>query len=62
MTDTVVFARMNGDENESCMAFVKDMEVIEVPTFLFIKEGEICGRHTAMDSSLILICITIAYP
>ncbi|KAF5943106.1 hypothetical protein HYC85_020748 [Camellia sinensis] len=43
MADTVVFARMNGDENESCMAFVKDMEVIEVPTFLFIKEGEICG-------------------
>ncbi|KAI8005147.1 hypothetical protein LOK49_LG08G00180 [Camellia lanceoleosa] len=45
MVDTVVFARMNGDENESCMTFVKDMEVIEVPTFLFIKEGEICGRY-----------------
>ncbi|XP_059633733.1 thioredoxin-like protein CDSP32, chloroplastic [Cornus florida] len=45
MTDTVVFARMNGDENDSCMQFLKDMKVVEVPTFLFIKEGEICGRY-----------------
>ncbi|XP_009620053.1 thioredoxin-like protein CDSP32, chloroplastic [Nicotiana tomentosiformis] len=45
MADTVVFARMNGDENESCMQFLKDMEVVEVPTFLFIREGEICGRY-----------------
>ncbi|KAL8059306.1 hypothetical protein ABFX02_03G077300 [Erythranthe guttata] len=45
MEDTVVFARMNGDENESCMKFLKDMEVVEVPTFLFIRNGEICGRY-----------------
>ncbi|XP_052188394.1 thioredoxin-like protein CDSP32, chloroplastic [Diospyros lotus] len=45
MADTVVFARMNGDENESCMEFLKDMEVIQVPTFLFIRDGEICGRY-----------------
>jgi thiol-disulfide isomerase/thioredoxin len=45
MVDTVVFARMNGDENESCMAFLKDMEVVEVPTFLFIRDGVICGRY-----------------
>ncbi|KAL5713926.1 Thioredoxin-like protein cdsp32 [Ranunculus cassubicifolius] len=45
MTDTVVFARMNGDENDSCMKFLKDMDVIEVPTFLFIRDGEICGRY-----------------
>ncbi|KAL2512813.1 Thioredoxin-like protein CDSP32 [Abeliophyllum distichum] len=45
MSDTVVFARMNGDENESCMQFLRDMNVIEVPTFLFIREGEICGRY-----------------
>ncbi|KAG8377995.1 hypothetical protein BUALT_Bualt08G0091900 [Buddleja alternifolia] len=44
MADTVVFARMNGDENESCMQFLRDMNVIEVPTFLFIRDGEICGR------------------
>ncbi|KAF5740903.1 hypothetical protein HS088_TW11G00983 [Tripterygium wilfordii] len=43
--DSVVFARMNGDENESCMKFLKDMNVIEVPTFLFIRDGEICGRY-----------------
>ncbi|EHA8591972.1 Thioredoxin-like protein CDSP32, chloroplastic [Cocos nucifera] len=45
MADAVVFARMNGDENESCMEFLKDMEVVEVPTFLFIKNGKICGRY-----------------
>ncbi|XP_068313948.1 thioredoxin-like protein CDSP32, chloroplastic [Pyrus communis] len=43
--DTVVFARMNGDENDSCLQFLKDMEVVEVPTFLFIRDGEICGRY-----------------
>lgn len=45
MSDTVVFARMNGDENDSCMRFLKDMEVVEVPTFLFIRDGEIKGRY-----------------
>ncbi|KAI3834272.1 hypothetical protein MKX03_030079 [Papaver bracteatum] len=45
MGDTVVFARMNGDENDSCMQFLKDMEVIEVPTFVFIRDGDICGRY-----------------
>ncbi|CAI9755815.1 unnamed protein product [Fraxinus pennsylvanica] len=43
--DTVVFARMNGDENQSRMQFLRDVNVIEVPTFLFITDGEICGRH-----------------
>jgi len=45
MSDTVVFARMNGDENDSCMQFLKDMDVVEVPTFLFIRDGKICGRY-----------------
>ncbi|KAK1431355.1 hypothetical protein QVD17_07812 [Tagetes erecta] len=43
--DTAVFARMNGDENDSCMQFLKEMDVVEVPTFLFIRDGEICGRY-----------------
>ncbi|KAG6785625.1 hypothetical protein NC652_005201 [Populus alba x Populus x berolinensis] len=45
MSDTVVFARMNGDEIDSCMQFLKDMDVFEVPYFLFIRDGKICGRH-----------------
>ncbi|OWM80951.1 thioredoxin-like protein CDSP32, chloroplastic [Punica granatum] len=45
MSDTVVFARMNGDENDSCMQFLRDMDVVEVPTFLFIRDGKICGRY-----------------
>ncbi|KAH7690094.1 Monodehydroascorbate reductase (NADH) protein [Dioscorea alata] len=45
MGDTVVFARMNGDENESCMGYLKDMDVVQVPTFLFIRDGVICGRY-----------------
>lgn len=43
--ETVVFARMNGDENESCIRFLRDMNVVEVPTFLFLRDGEICGRY-----------------
>ncbi|KAI9113236.1 hypothetical protein K1719_015761 [Acacia pycnantha] len=45
MPDTVVFARMNGDENDSCMRFLRDMDVVEVPTFLFIRDGKINGRY-----------------
>lgn len=45
MADAVVFARLNGDENDSCMEFLKDMDVVEVPTFLFIRDGKICGRY-----------------
>ncbi|KAL5198190.1 hypothetical protein ABZP36_001702 [Zizania latifolia] len=45
MADTTVFARMNGDENDSCMEFLRDMDVVEVPTFVFIKDGEIVGRY-----------------
>ncbi|KAG6435308.1 hypothetical protein SASPL_100178 [Salvia splendens] len=45
MKGTVVFARMNGDENDSCMQFLSDMEVVEVPTFLFIRDGVIAGRY-----------------
>ncbi|KAH9693555.1 Thioredoxin-like protein CDSP32 [Citrus sinensis] len=35
---------MNGDENDSCMQFLRDMNVVEVPTFLFIRDGQIRGR------------------
>ncbi|KAK9946875.1 hypothetical protein M0R45_012318 [Rubus argutus] len=28
-----------------CVKFLKDMDVVEVPTFLFIRDGEICGRY-----------------
>uniref|UniRef100_A0A0D9WYR4 Thioredoxin domain-containing protein n=1 Tax=Leersia perrieri TaxID=77586 RepID=A0A0D9WYR4_9ORYZ len=45
MAETTVFARMNGDENDSCMEFLRDMDVVEVPTFLFIRDGEIVGRY-----------------
>ncbi|VAI50996.1 unnamed protein product [Triticum turgidum subsp. durum] len=45
MADTAVFARMNGDENDACMQFLKDMEVVEVPTFLFIRDKKIVGRY-----------------
>ncbi|KAK7283764.1 hypothetical protein RIF29_13510 [Crotalaria pallida] len=45
MADSVVFARMNGDENDSCMQFLRDMDVVEVPTFLFIRDGQIQGRY-----------------
>ncbi|CAN6205344.1 unnamed protein product [Urochloa humidicola] len=45
MAETTVFARMNGDENDSCMEFLRDMKIVEVPTFVFIRDGEIVGRY-----------------
>ncbi|KAG0474405.1 hypothetical protein HPP92_014091 [Vanilla planifolia] len=45
MADVAVFARMDGDENESCVGFLREMGVVEVPTFLFAKLGKICGRY-----------------
>eukprot|EP00246_Nothoceros_aenigmaticus_P008071 TRINITY_DN22553_c0_g1_i1.p1 TRINITY_DN22553_c0_g1~~TRINITY_DN22553_c0_g1_i1.p1 ORF type:complete len:333 (+),score=33.14 TRINITY_DN22553_c0_g1_i1:58-1056(+) len=45
MMGSVAFARMHGDENEDTMQFMKKMEVVEVPTFLFIKQRKICGRY-----------------
>ena len=45
MTETTVFARMNGDENDSCIQFLRDMDVVEVPTFVFIRDGKIVGRY-----------------
>lgn len=45
MADNVVFARMNGDENDSCMQYLRDKDVVEVPTFLFIRDGRIRGRY-----------------
>lgn len=45
MAETTVFARMNGDENDSCMQFLSDMDIVEVPTFVFIRDGKIVGRY-----------------
>ncbi|KAG0544896.1 hypothetical protein BDA96_02G316200 [Sorghum bicolor] len=45
MVDNTVFARMNGDENDSCMEFLRDMKIVEVPTFVFIRDGQIVGRY-----------------
>jgi thioredoxin-like negative regulator of GroEL len=45
MAENTVFARMNGDENDSCIQFLKDMDVVEVPTFVFIRDGKIVGRY-----------------
>ncbi|KAF8700775.1 hypothetical protein HU200_034132 [Digitaria exilis] len=45
MAETTVFARMNGDENDSCMQFLRDMKIVEVPTFVFIRDGKIVGRY-----------------
>lgn len=54
MVDTIVFSRMNGDENEECMEFLITMKILEVPTFLFIKDGEICGRYTLVLAKMSL--------
>lgn len=45
MKDSSVFARIDGDENEELMGLLKQMNVVEVPTFLFFSEGELRGRY-----------------
>ncbi|KAL0365700.1 UNVERIFIED_CONTAM: Thioredoxin-like protein CDSP32, chloroplastic [Sesamum angustifolium] len=39
MADRVVFARMNADENDSCMKMLREIDVSRVPAFLFLKNG-----------------------
>jgi hypothetical protein len=39
MADTTVFARMNGDQNDSCMQFLKDMDVVEAGAHLPLHQG-----------------------
>lgn len=45
MRETAVFARIHGDENEELMGLLKQMDVVEVPTFLFFTDGELRGRY-----------------
>ncbi|GBG78385.1 hypothetical protein CBR_g26413 [Chara braunii] len=45
MSDFAVFARMFGDENAACSQMLKEMGVRQVPTFLFIRDGKLCGRY-----------------
>lgn len=41
MADTAVFARMNGDENDSRMQFLNDMEVVELQASLSTRHSDI---------------------
>ncbi|KAL2634040.1 hypothetical protein R1flu_005519 [Riccia fluitans] len=45
MADNTVFARMHGDENEDCMELLRSMDIVEVPTFIFIRDGKPLGRY-----------------
>eukprot|EP00250_Pteridium_aquilinum_P007391 c17118_g1_i1 orf=250-1257(+) len=45
MKESAVFARIHGDENEGLMGLLKQMDVVEVPTFLFFTGGELRGRY-----------------
>lgn len=55
IADAVVFARMNGDENNSCMQFLRDLNVFEVPTFLFTRDGEMCGRYVGSGEGELIV-------
>lgn len=39
------FARLLGDENDDLKALMRELNVVEVPTFLFYRAGEEVGRH-----------------
>ncbi|KAL2254909.1 thioredoxin-like protein CDSP32, chloroplastic [Sesamum indicum] len=54
MADRVVFARMNADENNSCMKMLREIGVSRVPAFLFLKNGELCGRYIGSCASTLI--------
>ena len=43
---------MNGDENDNCMQFLRDMNVAEVPTFLFV-------RVKSMEDTWVLVKVSL---
>lgn len=45
MEDTVIFAKLDGTENESCKRFISQMKIREVPTFLFYRDGDLVGKY-----------------
>ena len=45
MRDVAVFARIHGDENEELMDMLRTMDVVQVPTFLFIRSAKTLGRY-----------------
>lgn len=45
MKDVAIFARLHGDESQDCQELLKLLDVVEVPTFLFIKGGKLLGRY-----------------
>ncbi|KAI3446291.1 hypothetical protein Pfo_002956 [Paulownia fortunei] len=54
MDGRVVFARMNADENDSCMQMLREMDVHRVPAFLFLKNGECCGSYVGSCPSTLI--------
>ncbi|PIN09488.1 Thioredoxin [Handroanthus impetiginosus] len=54
MVGRAVFARMNADENESCMKILREMDILKVPTFLFVRNGEFCGRYVGSCASTLI--------
>lgn len=61
MSGRVIFARMNADEDDKCMKMLREMGVFKVPAFLFLKNGELCGRYIGSNmSSLIREIVKIA--
>ncbi|CAI5526388.1 unnamed protein product [Closterium sp. Naga37s-1] len=51
MPDTAVFARVFGDNNESTVTLMREMNIVEAPTFLFYRRGELLGRYVGVCGS-----------
>eukprot|EP00245_Coleochaete_scutata_P001935 TRINITY_DN1242_c0_g1_i1.p1 TRINITY_DN1242_c0_g1~~TRINITY_DN1242_c0_g1_i1.p1 ORF type:complete len:562 (+),score=97.90 TRINITY_DN1242_c0_g1_i1:142-1827(+) len=45
MSDIATFARIVGDDNESLHDLLRELNIVEVPTFLFLRHGELVGRY-----------------
>ncbi|GER50220.1 CDSP32 protein [Striga asiatica] len=54
MTNKVVFARINVDENDGFMGMMREMDVRRVPAFLFFENGNFCGRYVGSNMSVLI--------
>lgn len=49
MKGDVVFGRIFGDENQSCESLVSSLKIVEAPTFLFYRNGELQGQYVGSN-------------
>ncbi|CAI5522135.1 unnamed protein product [Closterium sp. Naga37s-1] len=61
MSDTAVLARVFGDNNESTVTLMRELNIVEAPTFLFYRRGELLGRYVGSGRGALLVRPRMAF-